>query len=223
MNAAPNRRHAIVAVAATLVAIGLSVSVLVMPWFTFVAVPSADALRFTGFSERELRDVAEEVRYFVTHRDAPDLPAEVNGQPGFDESSVSHLVDVRNVIIFARWLTLLATITLGVVAAEALSRGELRGVSGGLRTAGWTTGGFVVLLGLVGTLDFDSFFVAFHGVFFKDGTWTFPYDALIIRIFPEAFWTTAALSWAVLALVFSAALVAAGILGKRVSKGLPSN
>lgn len=221
MNGAPNRRHAIVAVAAVVVALGLSVSVLLMPWFTFVAVPPSGAPQLTGLSETRVREVAEEVRYFVTHRDAPALPVAIDGQPGFDASSVSHLVDVRNVILAARWVTLLATIILGVVAAEGLSRGELRGVSGGLRTAGWTTGGLVLLLGAIGVSDFDTFFSAFHGVFFKAGTWTFPEDAMMIRVFPMPFWTTAAIAWASLTLLVSAALVAAGVVGKRVSKDLP--
>lgn len=223
MSAAPNRRHAIVAVAATIVALGLSVSLLLMPWFTFLAVPPSGAPQLTGLSETRVREVAEQVRYFVTHRDAPPLPDTIDGQPGFDAASVSHLVDVRKVILAARWITLLATMVAGVVSAEALSRGELRGVSGGLRTAGWTTGGLVVLLGIAGTLDFDAFFSAFHGVFFKAGTWTFPSDAMMIRVFPEAFWTTAAASWAVLTLLLSAVLIAAGIMGKRVSKDLPVN
>ncbi|PKQ20746.1 MAG: hypothetical protein CVT66_03315 [Actinobacteria bacterium HGW-Actinobacteria-6] len=223
MSTAPNRRHALVALAATIVALGLSVSILLMPWFTFVAAPVSGAPAITGFSEAGVREVAEQVRYFVTHRDAPPLPAIIDGQEGFDDSSVTHLVDVRKVILAARWITVLATILLGVVAAEALSRGELRGVSGGLRTAGWSMAGLVVLLGILGTVDFDSFFSAFHGVFFKAGTWTFPADAMIIRIFPEPFWTLAAGSWAVLTFVIAAALVVAGVVGKRVSKDMPGN
>ncbi len=194
-----------------------------MPWFTYVAVPPSGAMTLTGLSEGEVRDVAEQVRYFVTHSNAPALPATIDGRPGFDESTVAHLIDVRKVIIAARWITLLATILLGVVAAEALSRGELKGVSGGLRTAGWTSGGIVVLMGVVGVVDFDSFFSAFHGVFFKAGTWTFPSDAMIIRVFPLPFWTIAAASWAAATLLLAAVLVCAGVVGKRVSKDLPVN
>ncbi|TDB38011.1 MAG: DUF1461 domain-containing protein [Actinobacteria bacterium] len=223
MNAAPNRRHALVAVAATIVALGLSVAILLMPWFTYVAVPPSGAMELTGLSESDVREVAEQVRYFVTHADAPSLPATIQDGPGFDEATVAHLVDVRNVIITARWITLLATILLGVVAAEALSRGELKGVSGGLRTAGWTAAGLVVLMGIIGMTDFDGFFSAFHGVFFTAGTWTFPYDAMIIRVFPLRFWAVAASSWAVAALLLSAMLVLAGVVGRRVSRDLPVN
>ncbi len=223
MRSAPNRRHAIVAVCAFVVALGLSVSILLMPWFTYLAVPASGASQLTGFSDARVREVAEEVRYFISHRDAPPLPASVDGVAGFDESAVSHLEDVRDVVIGARWITLLATLLLGVVAAEALSRGELMGVSGGLRTAGWSTIGFVVLTALVGTLDFEAFFSAFHGVFFKAGTWTFPADALLIRVFPLPFWSVAAAAWAGLSLLIAAGLLAAGFLGRRVARGMPGN
>jgi len=220
---APNRRHAIVAVMSFVVALGLSVSILLMPWFTYLAVPASGAAELTGLSTERVREVAEEVRYFVTHRDAPPLPAVVDGAPGFDASSVSHLEDVRDVVIGARWVTLIATLVLGVAAAEALSRGELRGVSGGLRTAGWSTLGVVLLIALIGTIDFDAFFTAFHGVFFKAGTWTFPADALIIRVFPLPFWSAAGLAWALLSLLIAAVLVTAGFVGRRVARGLPAN
>lgn len=222
MRSAPNRRHAIVALTSFIVALGLAVSVLLMPWFTYLVVPASGATELTGFSEARVRDVAEEVRYFISHSDAPALPAVVDGAPGFDASSVSHLEDVRDVVIGARWATLIAMLILGVVAAEALSRGELMGVSGGLRTAGWSTLGVVVLGALAGMLDFDAFFSAFHGVFFKAGTWTFPADALLIRVFPLPFWSTAAVAWAALSLLLAAVLITAGFVGRRVARGMPA-
>jgi len=223
MRTAPNRRHAIVAVSAFIVALGLSVSVLLMPWFTYLAVPASGASESSGLPTTRLREVAEGVRYFITHRDAPPLPAVVDGAAGFDESSVIHLEDVRDVVIGARWLTLIATLVLGVAAAEALSRGELVGVSGGLRTAGWATLGVVLLAALAGMLDFETLFAAFHGVFFRAGTWTFPADALIIRVFPLPFWSSAALAWAVLSLLLSAMLIVAGFVGRRVARGMHVN
>jgi uncharacterized membrane protein len=59
--------------------------------------------------------------------------------------------------------------------------------------------GLVVLGGLAAVFDFSTFFAAFHSLFFAAGTWQFPYDSLLIRLFPERFWTTAGAAWAVLA------------------------
>ena len=55
---------------------------------------------------------------------------------------------------------------------------------------------FVLLAAAAAVLDFSAFFTAFHGLFFEAGTWTFPYDSLLIRLFPESFWVAAGVGWA---------------------------
>ena len=37
-------------------------------------------------------------------------------------------------------------------------------------------------------VDFNSFFAAFHGVFFPQGNWTFSSESLLICMYPTAFW-----------------------------------
>ena len=66
--------------------------------------------------------------------------------------------------------------------------------------------GGVVLALLVGVTDFNAFFAWFHSLFFADGTWTFPYEALLIRVFPLPFWITAAATWGALVLMSSIGL-----------------
>jgi uncharacterized membrane protein len=55
---------------------------------------------------------------------------------------------------------------------------------------------FVVLGALAGTVNFDALFTWFHGLFFSAGTWEFPYDSLLIQLFPEGFWIAAGATWA---------------------------
>jgi uncharacterized membrane protein len=79
-----------------------------------------------------------------------------------------------------------------------LSRRERERLAAGLRAGGAAS---LVLLALVvaaGLLDFEVVFSGFHGIFFEEGTWTFPADSLLVRLFPLRFWTVSALSWAVL-------------------------
>ena len=64
---------------------------------------------------------------------------------------------------------------------------------------------FVLLAAAAAVLDFSAFFTAFHGLFFEAGTWTFPYDSLLIRLFPESFWVAAGVGWAVLVLTIAGA------------------
>ena len=63
-----------------------------------------------------------------------------------------------------------------------------------------------------------AFFSAFHGLFFAEGTWTFPSDSVLIRLFPESFWTMAGVTWAALVgLIARGYGLASWVLGTRVS------
>ena len=65
-------------------------------------------------------------------------------------------------------------------------------------------------------VDFNGLFAAMHSLFFSAGTWTFDYDSLLIRLFPEAFWAAMAGLWAATSLILCAASVALGrIIRKR--------
>ena len=48
----------------------------------------------------------------------------------------------------------------------------------------------LLLVGILAfvALSFRVLFVAFHGVFFEDGTWMFLWSDTLIRLFPERFW-----------------------------------
>ena len=75
------------------------------------------------------------------------------------------------------------------------------------------------VLGSWAAIDFNGLFAAFHGLFFADGTWTFPSDSLLICMYPEAFWQGMGVVWLAVTLVLSAAAIISGaFLVKRGSK-----
>lgn len=166
---------------------------------------------FTGLDRADTLATAEAVRQFVTDRGAPSLPAEVGGAPGFDADAVSHLVDVRNVLIPARTLALIAG-ALAIIwcALRARTGPGRRLVGSALRAAGWLLIGGGGLALAAGLLDFDRLFAAFHGLFFAPGTWMFPDDALLIRVFPLPFWTAAGALWALFVLGAAVVLIVVG-------------
>ncbi len=55
---------------------------------------------------------------------------------------------------------------------------------------------FVALAAWV-AIDFNGFFAALHSLFFVDGSWTFPYDSLLICMYPQAFWMGMGIVWLV--------------------------
>ncbi|MBQ9001531.1 MAG: DUF1461 domain-containing protein, partial [Eggerthellaceae bacterium] len=113
----------------------------------------------------------------------------------YSSDTISHLDDCYN-------LARTACIALAVAGTIALAGIVFCGTVGRKRLVGriLTAAGFVVValfaaLGVFAALDFQSFFQTFHGVFFSQGNWQFPYDSLLICSLPTAFWTGMAAVW----------------------------
>jgi len=205
------------ATALSLVALGLPLLLLMTPPYTAVLVVRVDAPALADLDVEETQAVAEQVRAFVGGARGATLPETLHdGRPAFDAKAVAHLDDVRKVLHAARLATLLAAIAAGTWALWAYRRGHVRALASSLTTAAWIVVGVVALAALVALTDFDWFFTAFHGLFFEAGTWQFPADALLIRLFPEPFWAASGASWGGLALAGAAVL---GVLGRSMRPG----
>ncbi|HZL07163.1 MAG TPA: DUF1461 domain-containing protein [Coriobacteriia bacterium] len=213
-------RRGLIALASILVAVGVALSVVLMPWFTEFVAPASGATELTGYSAERVRELALHVRDFVTSEDAPDLPATIDGRPAFGSAEVEHLIDVRCVLAGARGATVLATLVLAVLAAESVAAGRLRDLSRGMRTGGRIILGLSAAALLAGAVDFDAFFAGLHGIFFGSGTWTFPSDALMIRLFPLRFWVVAGASWGGFTVLSALVLIASGRAGTSVAQSV---
>ncbi len=191
------RLESVIAAAVVVFAVlGVTVSVLTTPVYVRTMVGIVDSSALTGLGERETADVAEAVRRFVTDRDAPGLPATVEGRPAFDDAAASHLVDVRDVIVPVRTITIVLAGVLGVwVAMRSRTMPGRRAVRRAFRAAAVALVAVVLLAALVGIMDFSVLFTRFHELFFAEGTWVFPEDALLIRLFPLPFWGWSAAVW----------------------------
>jgi len=135
----------------------------------------------------------------------------MSGRPAFDETAVSHLLDVRDVLIETRALAVCLTIvSLGwFLLRRRTAHGKAmlcRAASGAGATLLTVTLGVAV----AAVLDFDAFFSVFHSLFFASGTWVFPADALLIQIFPLPFWMISASVWACLIVLEGTVLLIIG-------------
>lgn len=205
------------ALAISLCAVGIAVEPLKAPAFTRILVERYAESDAAGISNAEMARTAERVRHFVASPSSGErLPETVAGRPGFDASAVSHLDDVARVLRGARILTLVLTMLLLAAGAVALKAGERLAVARALRAGAMVSLAAVALAALVAVSDFEAFFAAFHGVFFADGTWTFPYDSLLIRLFPEQFWIAAGVSWGIVTVALAGLLAAASVRIGRV-------
>jgi integral membrane protein (TIGR01906 family) len=111
-----------------------------------------------------------------------------DGQPVYNQRELHHMVDVKRTVqaaLLVWYVSLLVLIALGLWAW----RGDwLQTYRDGLARGGWLTVLLVGTIILFVAISFSVFFVAFHNVFFKPGTWTFLYSDTLIRLFPERFW-----------------------------------
>lgn len=160
----------------------------------------------SGLPRDKTLSLAERVRGFVVEGVPDTLPATVDGAPAFDAGAVSHLRDVRRVLDGARLLTgLLAAVIFGWLAF-AMWRKRLELVADAMRAAAVLSAALFGGAVLFAVADFERFFALFHSIFFKAGTWTFPEDSLLIRLFPEPFWAVSGAAWAALVALSAAAL-----------------
>ena len=139
-------------------------------------------------------------------------------QPMFTIYENQHMVDVKR-LMDQLWRVL--AIAAGVVdhriwlscsshAARA-AEGYAAIFGGGLLTTGLLTALILLVL-----LAWNWFFVAFHGVFFDAGTWTFNWSDSLIRLFPDKFWFDAGVLLVGGALVAGVIVMGVGyVLGRR--------
>lgn len=208
---------ALAAVGLALCALGVAVLPLQAPGFTQTLSERYSLADAAGLPRERMTAIAESVREYVVNRRG-ELPALVDGRPGFDAGAVSHLDDVADVLAGARRAVIAIAVVLAAAAVLAWRRGHQRDVAAALIAGGVATVALPLLASAAALIDFPAFFAAFHSLFFADGTWTFAYDSLLIRTFPEPFWVASGLAWALLVGVIA---VAYGVVGAAIRRSCP--
>ena len=113
----------------------------------------------------------------------------------YDRETMSHLDDCYRI-------SRTALIVLAIVAGLAFIGLIVIGIRAGKRAVGWTfkAAGILVLVAFVALgvwvfLDFNGFFTFFHSLFFRQGSWVFAYDSLLICALPTGFWVGMGAIW----------------------------
>ncbi|MFU8890923.1 MAG: DUF1461 domain-containing protein [Anaerosomatales bacterium] len=201
----------VAALALALAVIGLPLRLMLLPAYTSALVVRVDAPARAEIDAGQTRALAEEVRAFVADEAGAALPATLpDGRPAFDESAISHLDDVRVVLAAARTVTLLVTGAAIVWVVVALQLRRRRELALSLHAGALLVVSLAALAALIALADFDRFFAGFHALFFEEGTWQFPADALLIRLFPEPFWAASGGIWGALSLAGAGLLALCG-------------
>ncbi|WP_332601518.1 TIGR01906 family membrane protein [Arthrobacter sp. S2(2024)] len=127
-----------------------------------------------------------------------------NGEKLFKEGEVSHMADVKTVMLSAFGAGALMII-IGIIAMLYLRKRSTGGIRRGMFAGSIVTLVLILGLGTLAALGWQQFFTDFHHIFFANGTWTFALDDTLIRLFPGQYWMDSGI--AIGALVFITALL----------------
>ncbi len=181
-----------------------------------------DAYGFTQAQRLELGTVCID---FLNAPQDPDTAIQMlvalrlpgTDQPLFNPYELSHMIDVKR-LMDQLWRVLLGAAVVAAAALSALLARPATRPSGyaALFIGGALTTALLTVLILLVLLSWRWFFIAFHGVFFAAGTWTFEWTDSLIRLFPDRFWFDAGVLLVGGAWITGALVTVLGyVLGKR--------
>ena len=204
----------------------LSARIMVNTWYPrFEYAKASFPPDLFGFTQAQRLEFGTVSINFLNAPEPPELAVKMlealrlpgTDQPLFTIYENSHMVDVKR-LMDQLWRVLwivAAVVAVGLavllIPRRTRSEGYAAIFGGGLLTTGLLTALILLVL-----LSWNWFFVAFHGVFFDAGTWTFNWSDSLIRLFPDKFWFDAGVLLVGGALVAGAVVMAVGyVLGRR--------
>ncbi len=125
-----------------------------------------------------------------------------SGKPAFNEREIKHMADVR-VLVRNLYIAFLVGLVATIIAAGMLARKK----NFDYVLLGLKRGALLTIIGLFCAaaamvfVNFDTFFLYLHYLFFKDDSFLFDEGDTLMRIYPEQFWSDACLLVGLLCLV----------------------
>lgn len=191
--------------------IGTALRILLSPIFINVEyrMPYFPADEYGLTQQDRLRWAPFAIDYLINSSDISylgDLKFD-DGTPLYNERELSHMKDVKGVVMNTLGVWIISLIILAVLFIYAKRSDWVPDYLNGLRRGGIWMIGLAAVLGLITGVGividpevFWGFFTFFHHLFFTGDSWLFYYSDTLIRLFPLRFWEDAFLWAAILAL-----------------------
>lgn len=146
-----------------------------------------------GMTMEDVMDVTDKMMaYLIGEREELSVMTTVEGkeQDFFNEQDRLHMADVKNLFLGGlklRWILLAAAVVLAFILL--IRKVKLREIlSGAYFRALAICGSLTVILGILFSSDFNTYFTIFHEIFFTNDLWLFdPETDYMIRMLPEGF------------------------------------
>ena len=190
------------------------------PFTTDELVKGAVAVRDYSFDTHDRRALESTIRSMNQSAETSyaDDPFET-GVPDpytLSEDAIGHLDDVNTIASTAFYPILGITAIAIFCLMCALWMFGMKIAGRALLAAGIIGLSLIAVLALWAIFGFSSLFTVFHGLFFADGSWTFPADSLLITMLPQDFWIGMAGIWlATTALLCVVSIILGLIIRKR--------
>jgi integral membrane protein (TIGR01906 family) len=173
----------------------------------------------TGLDKGNLTEVAHKlITYFNSDEEFVDISV-------YNQRDTAHLKDVKGLIqlVYRLQIISLAYIAVYILFNFLLLGGAFwRQLARRLIGGSWATIALLAILGFIALVDFDQFFLLFHLVSFRNDLWQLDPGDKLLLMFPEGFFSDAALFIAGAAIVEAIVIwAAAWVFLKRRGKAKP--
>ncbi len=169
------------------------------------------SIRFDAEERLAISDVIlDYVRGRVT-REELEAVRTTSQEQALNDREVDHLQDVAEVMQGLSAASGLAFSLAGLGIVYLASRRKPALLGSALSIGAGLSGAIIIAVVGASLIDFDTFFRAFHGIFFAEGTWLFYYEDTLIQLYPLPFWVDAV--WKMGAIIL-AAMIAVFAIGQ---------
>ncbi|MBI4786316.1 MAG: DUF1461 domain-containing protein [Chloroflexi bacterium] len=167
-----------------------NVNVFMRPQFIYYEYGKSDFPPSSRYAPAaRMKFAVETVRY--TRGDLDDAALKNLGI--YNERELSHMRDVQNLAVPALLLSYVLGAMILLATLILWRSGNLLLARRGLFNGAGTTLAIFGALGLFALVAFNSFFTAFHRVFFVGDSWQFAYTDSLIQFYPLPLWVDAVL------------------------------
>lgn len=186
---------AILIVSVAVVTILVAVRIMLSPLFIQIEyrTPNFPADPY-GFTFAERMHWADLSRQYLLNADDISFLGNLEFDDGtaiYNERELKHMLDVKIVVGYAMWVLYIGLGVLVGAGIWAIRNGQSDSYWNAISNGGWLTVAIIIFIVVMIFLSFNTFFVAFHRVFFEGDTWLFLHSDTLIRLFPERFWRDA--------------------------------
>lgn len=179
---------------------------------TRILSSNTNTYEYTVYSKEQVADAAVLTRDFsVGDVNYPELANKLNeigvNANDLDKDMIDHLAECTPIfkhISVIEIVCVIASIILGFLSVKIRGKGT---ALKSLKLDAIIAMFIFIALGLLIVLSFDALFTNMHKLFFRDGTWTFAYDSLLICMYPENFWIGMGIIWCSISALISIILI----------------